>query len=185
MQSQSSNTYTSTNANLPPLVEKVVLPTQVIEKPVAVHEEIRREVVQEVQPVINVEKLKTEVHQVTQPLFDKEVKSVNVQQRCLDTEVLPEVFVPGRGVSTATDKSTTMFQETASMTVEKPAIFNEVIKTQVIEEVQPVVYKETVVPTVIQETKPVYQKIVEGPVYTQQVLPPKSLAEFNATHQPL
>jgi len=43
--------YTSQN------VVHVQLPTEVIQKPVAVHEQIRRERVEEIQPVVNIEKL--------------------------------------------------------------------------------------------------------------------------------
>jgi len=169
MQSTQYTSSSSSNLNNA-TVERVLLPTQVIEKPVAIHEEIRREMVEEIQPVINVEKLKTEVHQVTQPLFDKEVRPVQIENRTLATEVLPEVLVAGRGVNMANDVSTTKYLDTTTVVVEKPAQFREVERRQIIEEIQPVIYKETVVPSVIQETKPVYQKIVEGPVYTQSTL---------------
>jgi len=171
-----STQYTSSSNLNNATVERVLLPTQVIEKPVAIHEEIRREMVEEIQPVINVEKLKTEVHQVTQPLFDKEVKAVSIENRTLATEVLPEVLIAGRGVNMANDVSTTKYLDTTTVVVEKPAQFHEVERRQIIEEIQPVIYKETVVPSVIQETKPVYQKIVEGPVYTQQTLPAQGVA---------
>jgi len=156
-----------------------MLPTQIVEKPVAVHENIRKETIEEVQPVINVEKLKTEVHQITAPLYDKEVKPVNIERRMLAQEILPEVLVEGRGVRAVEDHSTTRFLDTKSVLVEKAPIVTEVEKRQVIEEIQPVIYKETVVPTVIRETKPVYQKIVEGPVYSHQTLPAQSLQGSN------
>jgi hypothetical protein len=76
----------------------------------------------------------------------------------------------------AQDLSTTTFQATNRVVVEKPAQFREVERTQIIEEIQPVIYKETVVPHVIRETKPVFQKIVEGPVYTQSTLPAQQLS---------
>jgi hypothetical protein len=157
-------------------LERVILPTQVRELPVAVHEEIRQELVEEVQPIIEVEKFKTEVHQVTQPLFDKEIRSVNVQSKTLATEILPEVNVQGRGVAMPQEHSTVRNLGTSSVVVEKPAKFIEIEKKQIIEEIQPIVYKETIVPTVIQETKPVYQKIVEGPVYVSETLAARSLS---------
>jgi len=169
--------YRTSTEVVAPVLEQVMLPAQIIERPVAVHEEIRKEIVEEIQPVLNVEKLKTEIHQVTQPLFDKEVRAVNIEKKVLATEILPEVFIEGRGASLAADISTTKYLASEAVVVEKPAMFVEVEKTQVIEEIQPVLYKETIVPRVIQETKPVYQKIVEGPVYTQQTLAPRSLAE--------
>lgn len=175
-----SSTYNSRSSSTAPIVEKVLLPTQIVEKPVAIHEEIRREVIEEVQPVVNVEKLKTEVHQVTQPLFDKEVKSVQIENRTLATEVLPEVLLAGRGINQQADYSTTKYLDTTTVVVEKPALINEIERKQIIEEIQPVVYKETIVPEVIQETKPIYQKIVEGPVYSQTTLAAKGVANPSA-----
>lgn len=177
--SQIAETYVTDSTVIPPVRERVFLPTQIVEKPTAVHEEIRQETIEEVQPVWNVEKLKTEVHQITAPLYDKEIKPVMIEKKVLNTEILPEVLVEGRGVRAVEDFSTTRYLDTKTTLVEKPAIYNEVERTQVIEEIQPILYKETVVPTVIRETKPVFQKIVEGPVYTQQTLPPRSLAETN------
>lgn len=174
--STKTTTYTSSSSTVAPMVEKVLLPTQVIEKPVAIHEEIRKELIEEVQPVVNVEKFHTEVHQVTQPLFDKEVRAVQIENRTLATEVLPEVRVEGRGFRQTDEMSTTRFLDTAKVVVEKPAIVTEVEKKQIIEEIQPVIYKETIVPTVIQETKPIYQKVVEGAVYTQETLAAKEVA---------
>jgi len=150
--------------------ERVALPTQVIQKPVAIHEEIRRETLEEIQPVVNVEKIKTEIHQITAPLFDKEVKAVNIEKRTLNTEILPEVQIEGRGHRSAAEMSTTTYLPTNAVVVEKPAMYVEVEKRQIIEEVQPVIYKETVVPTVIQETKPMYQKVVEGAVFSHETL---------------
>jgi len=118
--------------------------------------------------------LKTEVHQVTQPLLDKEIRSVNIEQRVLPTQVLPEVTTRG-GIAAQRDVSSVNYLDAQKITVEKPAIFTEVDKLQIIEEIQPVIYKETIVPTLIKETQPVFQKIVEGAVYTQQVLPPLQL----------
>lgn len=172
---QSTN-YTSSSSYSAPVVERVLLPTQIVEKPVAIHEEIRKELVEEIQPVVNVEKYKTEVHQVTQPLFDKEVRAVSIEQRTLATEVLPEVLVSGRGVNQAADVSTTQYLDTTTVVVEKPAMFREVERKQIIEEIQPVIYKETVIPEVIQETKPIYQKIVEGPVYSHTTMASRQVA---------
>jgi len=168
-------TNLSTPHTHPSLVQQVLLPTQIVEKPIAVHEEIRNETVEEIQPVVNVEKFKTEIHQITQPLFDKEVRPVHIERSTLNAQMLPDVNVPGSGIALPRDSSTVNYQDSASMVVEKPAIFIETQKRQVIDEIQPIIYKETVVPTVIQETKPIFQKIIEGPVYSQEVLPAQSL----------
>jgi len=154
---------------------EVLLPTTVIEKTTAVHEEIRREQVEEIQPIINVEKLKTEVHQVTQPLIDQETRPIGVSEKTLATEYLPEVNLPNVGLRAPEDISTVQFKDKATMIVEKPAVYNETQKTQVVEEIQPVIYKETIVPTLIKETKPIFQTVVEGTTYTQTVLPAQQL----------
>jgi len=181
--STSSNPFADRNGNgIPDSLEKqtfvtqVVLPTQVIEKPAAIHEEIRREQVEEIQPVINVEKLKTEVHQVTQPLVDREVRPVGVTERVLPTQVLPQVVQPNVGAPLPSDVSTVSYAQQQNRVVEKPAIFMETQKTQIIEEIQPVLYKEVVVPTLIKETKPIYQTVVEGTTYVQETLPVRELS---------
>jgi rubrerythrin len=169
----------SISSNVPiiqPTHTHVDLPVQIVEKPAAIHEEIRREFVEEIQPVINVEKIRTEVVQKTQPLMDKEVRPVFVEQRTLAREILPEVVNRSVEVPLPREVNTVRELGTQSTVVEKPAIFNETERRQVIEEIQPVIYKETVVPTLIRETKPVYQKIIEGTTYSHQTLPPMPLS---------
>jgi len=154
---------------------QVLLPTQVIEKPAAIHEEIRREQVEEIQPVINVEKLKTEVIQKTQPLIDREVRPVTLTQRSLPTETLPTIQQRDIGLRAAEDISSVVYKDSAAMVVERPALVSEIERVQIIEEIQPVIYKETIVPSLIKETKPVYQTIVEGTTYVHQTLPAQPL----------
>jgi len=156
-------------------VSQVLLPTKVIEKPAAVHEEIRREQVEEIQPVINIEKLKTEVHQVTQPLVDREVRAVGVSERMLATEILPQINRPTVALRSAQDVSTVSYRDQTNIVVEKPALYMETQKKQIIEEIQPVIYKETIVPTLIKETKQIYQTVVEGTTYVHQTLPVQQL----------
>jgi len=158
------------------------LATEVKELPTAIHERVRQEKVTEVQPVVNVEKVKTEVHQKTQPVFDKEFKPVHVEQRNRATQVLPEVHLQSKSAAREREVSTLNVEGTTSMTVEKPAIFNETEKVKVIDEIQPVLYKQTIVPEVIQETQPVFQKIVEGPTFTHETLPPKMLGQTNYSY---
>jgi hypothetical protein len=176
MNTSNYNTGLSSNSALRnQSITKVDLPVQRVEKPVAIHEEIRREQVEEIQPIINVEKFKTEVIQKTQPLLDKEVRPVFVEQRTLASQTLPEVIVPTIQAPIAREVNTVRELNTESIVVEKPAIINEVEKRQVIEEIQPVIYKETVVPTLIRETKPVYQKVVEGTTYQSELLAPRTI----------
>jgi len=167
--------YTSQNVQSTKVINQVLLPTQIIEKPTAIHEEIRREQVEEIQPIVNVEKLKTEVHQVTQPLLDKEIRPIMVTEKTLPGQYLPEVIQPTTSMRSSGEFNTISYRESSSVTVEKPPIFMETDKKQIIEEIQPVIYKETVVPSVIRETKPSYQKIVEGTTYIQETLPPREL----------
>jgi len=151
------------------------LPKQVIQRDPAIHEQIRHETVQEVQPIVNVENLKTEIHQVTQPLIDKEIKPVTILHGSLAPETRPDIEIQSRDIRAPLDYSTTS-QCSASMMVEKPPIYQGIDKTQIVEEIQPVIYKETIIPSIIQETKPIYQKIVEGPTYVQEVLPFKDIS---------
>jgi len=153
----------------------VTQPREVIQHPATVHEHVRYEQVEEIQPVLNIEKFKTQVIQKTQPLLDKEVRAVHLEQKTLDTEIMPEVLVHSGGIPRARDVSTIDFMDTANMRVEKPPIIQEHENQRVIEEIQPVIYRETIVPTLIKETKPIYQKIVEDATYVQEVLPPKEL----------
>jgi len=159
----------------------MVQPKEVIQKPAVIHEQVKYEQVEEIQPIINVEKFKTQVVQKTQPLLDKEVKNVNVQQRTLNTEVLPEVNIATGGIPMARDTSTTQYDQ-ASIVVEKAPIMMESENKRIIEEIQPVIYKETIVPTLIKETKPIYQKVVEGATYVQEVLPPRELHSTQFTY---
>jgi len=176
MNSQSrTSQYNSQNYGVAPTVSVVPLPTQIVEMPTAVHEQIRAEQVEEIQPVVQVEKFKTEVIQMTQPLMDREIRAVNVQERTLATEILPEVIQQNGQQRSLRDTSSVEYLQGANLVVEKPPVFMETDKVQIIEEIQPVIYKETIVPTVIRETKPVYQKIVEGPIYVHQTLPTQQL----------
>jgi len=148
------------------------LPTEIIRQPVAVHEQIRRERVEEIQPVVNIEKFNTQVIQITQPLYDREIRPTGIEERVLPSQVLPDVIVPTRDARLPFDVSTVRYLDERGMVVEKPAIFQEIDKDKIIEEIQPVIYKETIVPSLIHETKPVFQKIVEGTTYVHETLPP-------------
>jgi len=176
-----SSQYVSQQSSGASTVIREQLPRQVIERPTAVHEQIRCEQVEEIQPVINIEKYQTQVVQKTQPLLDREVRPVNIQQVTLPSQLLPEIIYSG-GAPVAQDISTVNYLNRESMTVEKPAIVHEVDKTRVIEEIQPVIYKETVIPSLIKETQPMYQKIVEGTVYSQQTLPAQQMTSHYPTN---
>jgi len=160
------------------------LPVQYVERPATVHEEIRQEYVEEIQPIINVEKFRTEVIQKTQPLTDKEVRSVMVQERTLPREIMPEVVNRSVQFPTAMEYNTVRDLGSQNVVVEKAAIYNETERRQVIEEIQPVIYKETIVPTLIRETKPIYQRVIEPTTYVQQTLAPMPLSSSGYHVQP-
>lgn len=89
------NAYRPTTEVIAPVRAEVMLPVQTVEKAAAVHETIHKELVEEIQPIVNVEKFQTEVHQVTQPLFDREVRPVLIEKKVMATEILPEQHLAG------------------------------------------------------------------------------------------
>jgi len=158
---------------------EVNMPTEVREFQPTVHEQVRRERVEEVQPVINIEKVMTQVVHKTQPLFDKEVKPLTVEERTERSEVLPDVVIQGEAIQRNKEVSTVDMLGTSNLVVEKPPIYRELDRLKIVEEIQPVIYKETIVPTLVKETKPIYQKIIEAPTHSNQILPP---LELNQSH---
>jgi len=146
------------------------LPTEHIERPAVIHERIRKEEVEEIQPVIHREHDRTEVHQVVQPMYEGQIDATNVLQKELAAEYRP-VLTRGTYVSAPLEKSTVEFEQAERLRVEKAPIIMETERKKIIEEVQPVVYKEIVQPTLIKETLPIYEKIVEAPVVVKEVRP--------------
>jgi len=153
-----------------------MLPTEIIEKPVVIHENIRREQIEEIQPVVQVEREKTEIRQITQPLTDREVMPVLIEERTLPIEVLPTLTQPSMPAPQRLDVSTRSFDNTMRQVVEKTPIVQETEKWRIIEEVQPIIYRETIVPHVIRTTRPMREVIVEAPIFTEQVLQTRELS---------
>jgi len=152
------------------------------EKAPVFHERIRKEEVEEVQPVIHREHDRTEVHQIVQPMYQGEVTPAQYLEKQLPSEILPTVT---RGVYTPSpmEANTTEFAEIERMKVEKTPIVVETEKKKIIEEVQPVIYKETVQPTIIRETKPIYEKIIEAPVIVKEIREPIKMHTLPHTQQ--
>jgi len=142
-----------------------------IEKPAVMHERIRKEEVEEVQPVIHREHERTEVHQILQPMYEGQVAPAHFLDKQLPAEVLPTV-TRGVYVPSPLEQNTTEYVGTERVMVEKSPIIMETDKKKIIEEFQPVIYKETIEPTIIRETKPIYEKIVEAPVVVKEVREP-------------
>jgi len=182
-QESQSTGFSTSGGQQQAYVSQVQLPTQTFTREAAIHEQIREETVEEIQPILNVERYKTEVIQKTQPLIDREVRPVNIQQQTLGTQILPEVTNQGTGAPWQQDSSSVNYLDTAKLIVEKPALIMETEKKQIVEEIQPVIYKETIVPSVIKATQPIYQKIVEGTTYAQEVLPVQQLSGSNYSYQ--
>jgi len=144
---------------------------QVIEKTPVFHERIRKEEVEEVQPVIHREHERTEVHQILQPMYEGQIAPAHVLQKQLPAEVLPTI-TKGMYVPPPSEQNTTEWVESERIMVQKSPIVMETETKKIIEEIQPVIYKETVQPTIIRETKPIYEKIVEAPVVVKEVREP-------------
>jgi len=147
-----------------------VLPTQVIEKPFVIHENIRREEVEEIQPIVEVEREKTEIRQIIQPLTDKEIKPVVYETRLLATEVLPTIQPAAVAVVDVVPESTRTFETTVRQVVEKKPIIQETEKWRIIEEVQPIIYREVIVPHIIRTSRPMREVVVEAPLYAETTL---------------
>jgi len=152
-----------------------MLPVEIIEKPAVVHENIRQEQVEEIQPVVHVEREKTEIRQITQPLLDKEIKPVMVEERILPIEVLPTVNRDTGIIPESLESSTRTFEPTLRQVIEKTPIVQETEKWRIIEEVQPIIYKETIIPHIIRTSRPIREVIVEAPIFTAVTLPSREL----------
>jgi len=142
-----------------------------------VHENIKEEFIEEIQPVVHVEREKTEVRQIMQPLIDKDVRPVKIEQRTLATEILPTVTKESVNVPRSTLQSTVNVEPVVRKVVEKPAIIKETERWRIIDEITPVIYKDTIVPTIIRVTKPIREVIVESPIYSEQTLAQREITQ--------
>jgi len=152
-----------------------VLPPQIIEKPYIIHESIRTEQVEEIQPIVEVEREKTEIRQIVQPLTDKEIKPVIVEQRTLPMEVLPTIQSASVPVVEAVQESTRTFETTVRQVVEKKPIIQETEKWRIIEEVQPIIYREVIIPHVRRVARPMHEVVVEAPLFAETILQQRDL----------
>jgi len=150
-------------------IQQVELPKELREKPAVVHENIRREEVEEIQPVIHREREVTELRQLTQPIYEQDVRPIQIHEQILAAEQRPAI-IGAVAVTQPAPLSTSQFAGVERKIVEKPAVIVETIRRHVIEEIQPIIYKEIHEPHIIRVTKPIYERIVETPVVTQQIL---------------
>jgi hypothetical protein len=152
------------------------VPAVIVEKrenaPV-VHERIRREEVEEIQPVIHREREKTEVHKITQPIFTNSTTGIITEERSLPAQY-SEFRTPSMPVPMAALPSSTESLAAQKFRIEKAPVVYETQKTKVVEEIQPVVYKEVVQPHITRWTQPIYEHIVEADTYVTETLPARS-----------
>jgi len=155
--------------------EEILLPER-MERPAVIHEKIKREEVEEIQPVIHRELDKTEIRQITQPYMEKEVKPVQFHESILPAEERAAILPASMEVPREKFENLTEFEGVERRRVEKTPIIVETIKKHIIEEVQPIIYKEIHEPHVIKLTKPIYEKIVEAPVLFKERMPMRETA---------
>jgi len=155
-------------------IEQVELPKEMRERPAVIHENIRREEVEEIQPVIHRERETTELRQLTQPIYEQAVRPIQIHEQVLAAEQRPAV-IGAAAVTQAAPVSTSVFAGVERKVVEKPAMVVETVKRHIIEEVQPIIYKEIHEPHIIRVTKPIYERIVETPLVVQQTLAPRNV----------
>eukprot|EP01114_Cavostelium_apophysatum_P019074 TRINITY_DN6035_c0_g1_i1.p1 TRINITY_DN6035_c0_g1~~TRINITY_DN6035_c0_g1_i1.p1 ORF type:complete len:362 (-),score=44.05 TRINITY_DN6035_c0_g1_i1:42-1127(-) len=131
--------------------------TSVVQLPVVVHETIRHEQVEEIQPIITREHERTKIIQAQQPLFDKEIRPVTYRQETLPgtetTMVSEQIPTEYSGYFTKSE-----YTEGETVKVEKAPIIIETIKNVTIEELHPVIYREIVHPQIIRTIVPVSEK---------------------------
>lgn len=150
--------------------EEILLPER-MERPAVIHEKIKREEVEEIQPVIHRELDKTEIKLITQPLLEKEIKPVQFHESILPAEQRSPILPPSTEIPREQFQNMTEFEGVERKVVEKAPIIVETIKKHIIEEVQPIIYKEIHEPHVIKITKPIYERVVEAPVVFRELLP--------------
>jgi len=140
-----------------------------IEKTPVIYEKIRKEELEEIQPVIHREHDRTEVRQVTQPIVEGVVQQTQIQQKELPAEFRPLVQL-GTYTPLPTPVGSCSVEQTHKLIQKKP-ILQETERKKIIEEIQPIVYKDVLQPTVIKETLPIYEKIIEAPIVIQETRP--------------
>jgi len=140
-----------------------------VEKPMVIHEKLRTEELEEIQPIIHREYDLTEVRQLVQPISEGIIQQTQVFQKELAAEIRPTVQLAAGYVSPALP-SGSVNTETTHKIVELNAIICETEKKRIIEEIQPIVYKDVLQPVLIRETKNIFEKIIEAPVIYKQTL---------------
>jgi len=135
-------------------------------------EEVEREVIQ---PVIHREREQTEIHHITQPLHQREVTATQIHQATLPAEVRATIVERGMPVQEAFIQPTTTFLGTQRTVTEEAPIIEEVVRKNIINEVQPIIEKEVIQPHIVNVLRPIEERIIEAPVIVSEVLPLKEM----------
>jgi len=163
--------------------QSIVEPTMVQERPAVVHERIRKEEVEEIQPIIHREHEKLEVHQIVQPMVEQIVQPTVIQERSLAAETRP-LIQRGTYVSSAAPLPTSDVQSFHKV-VEKAPIIVDSERRKVLEEIQPVLYKEILQPTIVRERKDIYERIIEAPTIFSSTLPQQFIGKAQPQFEPM
>jgi len=164
-------------------VQNIVEPTVVQEKAAVIHERIRKEEVEEIQPIIHREHERLEVHQILQPMVEQIVQPTVIQERSLAAETRPLINRGGYAGSATLQGSTDV--QNFHKVVEKAPILIDSERRKVLEEIQPVLYKEILQPTIIRETKDIYEKVIEAPLIFTKTLPQQFIGKAQTQFEPV
>jgi len=184
--SATTSRTTSTTLNQPAkiLVETEPQLKKVTEIAPAVQEVVHPIEMEEVQPVIHREVRKVEVHQVTQPIYEEYTAPLKEINREMVAEHKPTIIADNsiykRELERGAELSSQQYSDTKKTVVYKPAIVEEVIKTDIIEVIQPVIHRDTVEPTVIHTTQPIYEQVREQPYIVKETRKPIVLTHEEA-----
>jgi len=164
-------------------LQQLVEPAIIQEKPAVIHERIRKEEVEEIQPVIHREHERLEVHQITKPMVEQIVQPTVIQERVLQAEtrapIQRGVYIGGPVPAGTSDV------QSFHKVVEKSPIIYEIERKKILEEIQPVLYKEILQPTIIRQTKDIYEKVIDAPVILTSTLPSQFIGKNAMQGAPL
>jgi hypothetical protein len=147
--------------------------------PATKQETIRHVEIEKVQPVIHRQREQTEIKQVIQPiekkvvapssLTVKEEEHIDLGRREEQPSQMPLEGTPGEAplVTSKVEKVGTE----KHIAVAQPKV-TEVLRKNIVEQIQPVILQETVVPHVTEQTQHFYEKVVEKPVVTHEIKTP-------------
>lgn len=161
------------------------------ELPAQKQETVREVEVQKIQPVIHREREQTEIKTVIQPIRTKVVadtEKTKLESAHVDMGVRVEapstMPLEGElGVAPSVESSSEYLGKEQHVQVNAPKV-EEVVRKNVVEQIQPVIYQETVVPKLVEQTQHFYEKVQEAPVFTHELKAP-IVVEVQQQQQPV